>query len=92
MNPSVSVAMFVHGAITFTGTIVRIVAQLIAGVIAFPIMYDVYEARAATRPSHTGELGTHITDPEFIFTLIWTPGSSLRPVTWALVALSSSPA
>jgi hypothetical protein len=38
VNPSVSVAMFVHGAITFTGTIVRILAQLFAGIVAFPIM------------------------------------------------------
>lgn len=39
VNPSVSVAMFVHGAITFTGTIVRILAQLAAGIVAFPMLY-----------------------------------------------------
>lgn len=38
VNPSVSVAMFVHGAISFPGAVVRIVAQLIAGIAAYPLL------------------------------------------------------
>jgi len=38
VNPSVSVAMFVHGAISFPGAIVRILAQLAAGVVAYPLL------------------------------------------------------
>lgn len=38
VNPSVSVAMFVHGAISFPGAVVRIVAQLVAGIVAYPLL------------------------------------------------------
>ncbi len=38
VNPSVSVAMFVHGAISFPGAVVRILAQLVAGIIAYPLL------------------------------------------------------
>ena len=37
VNPSVSVAMMVFGAIPFDGMIVRIIAQVIASIVAFPL-------------------------------------------------------
>jgi hypothetical protein len=38
VNPSVSVAMFVYGAISFYGAIVRIIAQFLAGAAAYPLL------------------------------------------------------
>lgn len=38
VNPSVSVSMFVHGAISFPGMLVRIASQLGAAFVAFPML------------------------------------------------------
>lgn len=55
VNPSVSVAMFVHGAISFPGAIVRILAQLAAGVVAYPLLQKL-------SPSYVGVGGPGLQD------------------------------
>lgn len=55
VNPSVSVAMFVHGAISFPGAIVRILAQLAAGMIAYPLLQKL-------SPSYVGVGGPGLQD------------------------------
>ncbi|EKU22600.1 aquaporin sip1-2 [Nannochloropsis gaditana CCMP526] len=55
VNPSVSVAMFVHGAISFPGAIVRILAQLAAGVVAYPLLQKL-------SPSYVGVGGPCLQD------------------------------
>lgn len=55
VNPSVSVAMFVHGAISFPGAVVRIVAQLVAGCLAYPLLMKL-------SPSYVGVGGPTLQD------------------------------
>ena len=55
MNPSVSVAMFVHGAISFPGAVVRILAQLVAGCVAYPLLMKL-------SPSYVGVGGPALQD------------------------------
>lgn len=55
VNPSVSVAMFVHGAISFPGAVVRILAQLAAGVVAYPLLQKL-------SPSYVGVGGPGLQD------------------------------
>lgn len=55
VNPSVSVAMFVHGAISFPGAVVRIIAQLVAGCVAYPLLMKL-------SPSYVGVGGPALQD------------------------------
>jgi hypothetical protein len=47
VNPSVSIAMWVYGNVTFLGALVRVVAQVFAGFAAFPLLRSLTPAYVA---------------------------------------------